>query len=936
MVSTTKQSGGVPIVNRGAAAAIAVDTLDYDVVNIAVTDLQTDILNVTGVKPKLAHSITSSPQIIVGTLGRSKLVSELINYGLDVSKLQNQWEKFLIQVVDFPKMQGGKALVIIGSDRRGTAYGVYELSKQMGVSPWYWWGDVPVKKSKSLFAKSGSYFFGPPSVQYRGIFINDEERGLDPWARKVFDPETKQLGPKTYARIYELMLRLKANLLWPGMKRRGSFYQVDGNKEMADKYAIIIGTSHHEPLLVNSSLEWDVKRDGPWQYDVNAEALMRVMDKRVAEAAPYENVYTIGLRGHADLGMEARGGIDERIALMHTIFKDQRAILKKHIAKPIDSIPQAFTAYKEVLDLLNNGLEVPDDAILVWPDDNYGYIHQLNSDMQKKRLGGSGIYYHLNYVGRPLSSAWLSAPSPEVIRHELNKAYGNGATRLWIFNVGDIKPFEFLTSYCLDMSWKFSYNDTSLTRNYMSKWLADIFGSDRSPALAQLLSDYYQTSFERRPEFMGWERSEPNTMIINTEYSLTSYREAERRLARLSSLATKAKEIEKEMPEQLQSAYFEMFYYPIVCADLNNKKMLYAQMNRTYAQQGRAVANTYARWAKSAQDSLVLQTKKYGELEQGKWKEMMKLPWNAAYPPLATVTPSGAPAMGVDFSGNNLVRGANSWRTLPVFNKYYKESYDVVIYSKGSKAFDWSIAASDPWIKLSRTSGTCIEEERVNVFIDWGKLPKTSEAEGKLVVCGAGDTLAIAINTFDAGVPSDSLKKMFVEQNGAISVSAAHYSRKKDKALYQWVTLNDIGLTGKLMAISTDTLPRIVFEWNFAKNAPSLEYDFYTYNSGWVDIHSYTLPTHHISLQRGCLYGISIDEQPPKIIDFSTRNRNEKWQVNVMRNAAEELSRHFIEKPGKHTLKVWLIDTDVCFDKFVIDMGGLQKSYTGPVETKLW
>lgn len=929
IVSTVKLKDAMPLVDRGVAAAIVVDAADYEVVKVAANDLRNDIQTVTGVAPKLVNKVVSTSQIIIGTLGHSQLIDDFVKRSMiDISKLQNQWEKFLIQTVP-----GTKTLLIIGSDRRGTAYGVYELSKQIGVSPWYWWADVPVKKSKSLFVKQGSFFFGPPSVKYRGIFINDEEQGLLPWARNVYDPETKQLGPKTYAKVYELMLRLKANLLWPGMKKAKSFYNVTGNKEMADKYAIIVGTSHHEPLSVNSSLEWNEKKDGPWQYDKNADALKRVMEKRVQEIAPYENIYTIGLRGHADKGMEAEGGIDGRINLMQTIFADQRTILQKHINRPLDSIPQAFTAYKEVLELLNYGLKVPDDAILVWPDDNYGYIRQLNSDIQKRRSGGAGVYYHLNYVGRPYYINWLSAPSPELIRKELNKAYGNGATKLWMFNVGDIKPYEYLTSYCLDMAWNFSYNDTSLTRKHMDNWVENVFGKKLSAEIIPLLREYYQTSFERKPEFMGWARCEPNTPIVDSEYSLTNYNELQRRLSTLNALSNKTKELFNRIPEQLQSSYFQLLYYPVLCADLTNKKMLYAQINHAYAAENRISANRYADLSRIANDSIILLTKQFGETNNGKWKEMMKA--QTSIPKFQNVSPAKEVRMDIDFSGNNPVKGAAESYGLPYFNRYFSETYEVQIFNQGLESFKWKATPTSPWIQLSNKTGICKEEERITVTIDWNQVPDAEYNYGDIVIEGAGIKKHVGVTAFKPAIPADSLKNLFVEQNGAISIYAANFSRKNDKDAYQWTTLNDVGLTGKLVAITNDTLPQIGFEWDFAKNAPSLEYDFYTCNSGWMDIQSFTLPTQAISLQRGCMYGISIDNQPPKIIDFSTRNRNEEWQLNVMRNAAIKESRHFIERPGKHTLKLWLIDTDVCFDKFIINTGGLKKSYVGPTETKL-
>lgn len=932
----SKTPGGMPLVEKGKAVEILTDTADYPVVGIAANDLTRDIFRVTGARPLLSHQAVTGNQIVIGTLGRSRLVDQLVDvYHLEVSKLKGQWEKFLIQVIDLPGGSGKKILAIIGSDRRATAYGAYELSRQIGVSPWYFWADVPVKQHNVLYAQRGQFLFGPPSIRYRGIFINDEGIGLGRWARTVFDPGSKVMGPAFYAKVYELMLRLKANFMWPAMKGPESFYSVPGNKEMADRYGIIVGTSHHEPLMVASSLEWKDKRDGPWQYDINGAKMRAVMDQRVKEVAPYENIYSIGLRDNADKGMKAEGGMDYQIALMERIFADQRAILEKDIHKPADSIPQAFTAYKEVLDLVNNGLKVPDDAILVWPDDNYGYISQLNSDIQKRRSGGSGLYYHLNYVGRPYSSGWLGAPSPELIREELNKAYGNGVNKLWLFNVGDIKPYAFLTSYCLDLAWKFPYDNVTKTRSFMLAWLGEVFGKNLSDKIAPVLRGYYQASFERKTEFMGWNRSEPNTPTVNTEYSLSNYNDLNNRLNELDGLSRQVKALYKEVPEALKATFFEWVYYPVVAADLVNKKMLYGQINRLYGTEQRMVANDYAVFSQNMQDSLEVLTKAYDMLSGGKWKGIMPLQSTGKIKtPLMKVTPAAAAEMDIDYSGRERIAGAKDDGGLPYFSKFYHETYTVFVYNKGMRPFKWGAIVSDPWIKLSKYTGNCSKEDSISVSIDYSRLPKGSLPAGSITLTGANSVVRIAVRVFNPVLSPESLKGLFVEQKGVISLKAADYQRKIDRGPYKWVILNDVGLSGRAVAVQPDSLPQVAYDWNLTEHAPSLEYDFYTFNQGWMDIHSFTLPTHPISLQRGCLYGISVDNQPPKIIDFSTRGRTEDWMVGVMHNTSEQVSRHFIASPGRHTLKVWLIDTGVCFDKFIIDAGGLKPSYSGPPESK--
>ena len=705
---------------------------------------------------------------------------------------------------------------------------------------------------------------------------------------------------------------------------------------MADRYAIIVGTSHHEPLMVASSLEWNDKRDGPWQYDVNGSRMREVMENRVREVAPFENIYSIGLRDNADKGMKSEGGLDYQMALMERIFADQRAILEKAVQKPADRIPQAFTAYKEVLDLLNNGLKVPDDVILVWPDDNYGYISQLNSDIQRMRKGGAGLYYHLNYVGRPYSIGWIGSPSPEQIREELNKAYGNGVQKLWLFNVGDIKPYAFETSYCLDLAWDFPYNDTQVTQNYMKHWISDVFGPELADEMVGIMNAYYQAAFDRKTEFMGWNRSEPNTPTVNTQYSLHHYHDLQRRLRFLDSISIKVKGLQHKVPDALKATYFELCYYPVVAADLVNKKMLYGQMNRLFGDQGYTASNLYGQLSSQMNDSLESLTAAYNQLLNAKWKGIMPLQSTGTLKtPLVKVKPEQGAVMALDWEGHETVAGLANPESLPVFSKYYKDPQLISVFNKGEQQFIWEVTADQPWIQVSKKAGVCDQIDSFWVSIDRSQLPHDTLPQGHISVTGAGSTRTLRVQVFNPMLPVDSLKGLFVERNGVVSIYAADYQRKNNKLPYQWVQLHHLGRSGNVMKMQTDTLAQVPYEWELTSHAPSLEYDFYTFNQGWVDVHSFTLPTHAINLQRGCLYGLSIDNQPPKIIDFSTRGRTEDWMVGVMSNTQRQISRHYINRPGRHTLKVWVIDPDVCFDKFVIDAGGLKNSYGGPVQSRL-
>ncbi|MDE6394225.1 MAG: glycosyl hydrolase 115 family protein, partial [Duncaniella sp.] len=340
-------------------------------------------------------------------------------------------------------------------DARGAAYGALSLSERMGVSPWYWWADVPVTRHDEVYV-SGYEVSAPPTVRYRGVFVNDEDWGLLPWAAKTYEPEVGNIGPRTYARICELLLRLRGNMLAPAMHDCSDpFYTHPDNKTVADRYGIMITTSHCEPLLFNnaSPAEWDSARDGEWDYRTNRQTIYDKLDARVAEAAPYDNIYTMAMRGLHDEGMRGNYTLDEKVATLHDAIMDQRKILSEHIDIPVEEIPQIFIPYKEAQTLYEAGLEVPDDITLVWPDDNYGFLKLLSSPRERERRGRAGVYYHLSYLGVPHSYLWLNTTPPMLMYEELKKAYDTGADRYWLLNVGDIKPMELGVQLFFDMAW---------------------------------------------------------------------------------------------------------------------------------------------------------------------------------------------------------------------------------------------------------------------------------------------------------------------------------------------------------------------------------------------------------------------------------------------------------------------------------------------------
>ena len=615
----------------------------------AINDLRLDIERVTGAGKDDVR--IESGQIVVGTYG-SKTIEKLIAKGiLKEQDLKGRWESYVITVTNEPKPR----LVIAGSDTRGTIYGIYEVSQRLGVSPWYWWADVPVRLNPEATVDCDYYASGEPTVKYRGIFINDEDWGLKPWASSNYERELGDIGPKTYARVCELLLRLKANMLAPAMHScTGAFYSHPQSKVVCDSFGIIITTSHCEPLLLNNaaSTEWDQLRDGDWNYKTNRETILQKWDDRLSAASKYENIYTTAMRGLHDAGLRGNLPLEERVPLIAKVIDEQRQLLEKHIGKPATEIPQIFVPYKETMDIYENGLQVPDDITLVWVDDNYGYMKRVSSPDEQKRSGGAGVYYHLSYLGAPHDYLWLNTTPPVLMYEELKKAYDHGADRYWLLNVGDIKPMELGIQTFMDMAWNIHAFDFDTVNRHQADFLLRLFNGQCSIVNVQsILDTYYRLAWSRKPEFMGWEcewDDEAHTGLKPTEYSFQNYDEAQRRLANYQRISNEVEAIANSFnsmslkeKNSLKASWFELVQHPVQGACQMNRKFLMAQLNRKLLAEGcTAEANWAARQAEAAYDSINALNRRYNEQLDGKWRGMMALApgWCALYQKMPEVT----------------------------------------------------------------------------------------------------------------------------------------------------------------------------------------------------------------------------------------------------------------------------------------------------------
>lgn len=936
-------------------AAILYDASDAAVVKRAAELFAADVEAVTGRRPQVTSATgETGPAVIVGTVGGSALIRRLSEAGkIDTAPLEGAWERYLIQTVANPLPGIRKALVIAGSDRRGAAYGLFTLSELIGVSPWYWWADVPVKKHAALHVDAPPTYSQTPSVRYRGIFLNDEDWGLTPWASQTFEPERGNIGPRTYAKICELLLRLKANYLAPAMHPVStSFNQIPENKLVADTFAIVMGSTHCEPLLLNTASEWDTQTMGPWNYDKNKEGINRVLTQRVRENSPYENVYTLALRGLHDGAMSTTLPMHEKVRMLQQALLDQRQILAENIDRPVETVPQAFTPYKEVLEIYSNGLELPDDVTIVWPDDNYGYMKRLSGVREQRRTGRSGVYYHVSYLGVPHSYLWFSTTPPSLMYEELRKAYDTTADRLWLLNCGDLKGSEMQVSLFLDMAWDIGRFTADNVVTYPARWLAGIFGEAYYDRLEAMTREHLRLAFPRKPEYMGWgyhwNRFDHNCeQLTDTDFSFTNYDEAPRRLEAYRKLGARAEALLHEIGDEARPAFYQLVYYPLRGAELMNRMTLGGQRNRWYARQGRAATNAVRDEVQRCYDSLQVITRGYNSLLGGKWNHMMSMRQNydgvSAYfnlPHLATHDAAGAPRLALQVAGED-VTGARAFHALPAFDNYLRRTYPVEIYNRGGGTLAWTAHASEPWVVLSKSAGKTADEERITVGIDWEKAPSGNAVPAQIVFRAGEQSEKVLVSLFNPTAPSRAeLRGIYVENNGCVSIPAAGCHRVRENDRIKITAVEDLGIEGPALQLGDPTAPLQIFR---SRDVPCAEYDFYAFDAGSVDVYTYVLPTFPLHADRDfrigentntdTKYSVQIDDGALATPSSSHVEYSQVWFESVLRNCAVNKSTLHIDKPGRHTLRIRVGDPGIVLQKIVLDFGGMKRSYLGPQST---
>jgi hypothetical protein len=943
-------STDVAIVRRGSAAPIHVAATEWPGVQRAAQDLAADIERVTGVKPALSTPAPTraATVIVAGTIGRSPAIDNLIARGkLDVTGVSGKWEAFVITTIEKPMAGVDRALVIAGSDKRGTIYGIYEVSQQIGVSPWYWWADVPVAHRDTLTLRTGRHAWGEPSVRYRGIFLNDEAPDLSNWIRAKFGEVPVGDNPpmptgvanysrEFYTRLFELMLRLRANYLWPAMWNNAFNEDDPENARLADEYGIVMGNSHQEPML-RAQKEWDRRYQrtiGSWNYAKHPDVLEDFWREGVRRNRSYESIVTIGLRGANDTEM-APGGPDANRALLEKIVDRQRDILRAEVNPDITKVPQLWALYKEVQEYYEHGMRVPDDVTLLWAEDNWGNVRRLPTAAERKRAGGAGIYYHFDYHGGPRSYQWLNTNPIPKIWEQMSLAKQYGADRIWIVNVGHFKGYEFPMEFFLNYAWNTDRWNGGNLGEFTRLWATREFGARHSDAIADLMAKYTKYNGRRKPEMLA-----PDT------FSLANYREAETVVADWQALARRSDEVATRLPAASRDAFHQLIGFPVKATTLVNDIYLAAGRNQVYSRQGRASANFHAARVSDLFAEFMKLTDHYnGPFANGKWAHFMDQPvlgytsW--ADPPqnslrhlrLLTSTIPDDAGIGVQVEGSDAAAGTTA--RLPRFDALNRQRSWFDVFDKGRTATQASVSTSQPWISISmeRESGT--SDRRYWVDIDWNKV-SPGLASGEIQIAVAGRTATTI--TVEALTPKEVTRatlRGFVEGQGVVSIEPEHFTRHTAVGAYQWQRIADYGRTlSGMRAVAPVDAPSATP----GKDSPCLEYRMYLFTAGPVEITAITAPTLNFVPDRGVRYAVSIDDDPPQIVTlvpqgYQAQNRNAAWEKSVGDNAHYGRSRHTIAAPGYHTLKIWMVDPAVVMQKLLVDVGGLRPSYLGPPES---
>jgi hypothetical protein len=937
IVVETPSARAFPLVTADRAAPLWYDANDHPGVLRALGDLAADVERVTGRRPAASTACPAHAQpVIIGTVGKSAVIDSLVTAGkLDASDLTGKWESFVITTVADPVPGVKRALVIAGSDKRGTIYGIYELSEQLGVSPWYWWADVPVKKRARAYVLPGRYASGEPAVRYRGIFLNDEAPCLTGWTNEKFGG----MNSKFYTKVFELLLRLRADYLWPAMWDNAFSEDDPDNPRLANEYGIVMGTSHHEPMM-RAHKEWRKRRaqygNGKWNYATNSDALKVFFREGIARNKDHDNLVTVGMRGDGDEGMVTTGSIESDIKLLEGIIADQRQILAEEMKTDPTRIPQLWALYTEVQRFYEHGMRVPDDVTLLWTDDNIGNLRRLPTPEERNRGGGAGIYYHIDMHGGPFAYQWINTSPFPKIWEQMNLAHQYGANRIWIVNVGDLKPLELPIEFFLRLAWSPSAWPKEKIGEYTRRWAEREFGPEHAAEIADIVSQY--------ANYNGWRKPE---VIAPETFSQSNYREAERVSEAWRDVTTRAEKLYQILPPEQRDAFYQLVLHPAKASGVVAEMNIAAGRNHYFAHQGRASTNAEAnRTRELFKQDQALSDYYNKQLAGGKWNHLMDQPhlgqftWEPprinSMPAVSEILPADTDNYAVAIEGD-----VSAWpdhfgdAVLPAFDSFSRQRSYVEVFAEGTRPIEFSIEADRPWIVITEDTTPRLDR-RFWVEIDWTKAP-TGPSAGTISVRGKRGTVDVKVLATKASEEqARDAKGRFASLVGPIAIAAQDAAKKVGVAGVRWEAIPDYGRGASAMSIFPVTAESV----RPPDLAPRLEYPVFLPRTGAFEVTLVLGPVMDFVPGRGMRIAVAFDDQTPQVLDiFADRAaetfQGKNWESQVTRDNARYLrSSHTLTTPGAHLLKVSMVDPGIVLQKVIVSSAKLPGSYFGPPESK--
>lgn len=956
------------VLEDGGMAAqmyIDADAKDYEGLKLVADCFTSDVKLVTDTDMSIESDTSqlSGTPVIAGSIGNNKIIDSLIaSNKLDVSQIKDKWETYKISVVDNPVNGISKALVIAGSDKRGTMYGIFHISELMGVSPWVYWADVnPEHKDTVAFtAAEANITSKEPSVKYRGIFLNDEEPALGTWVNNFFkESKGGKFNEKFYDKVFQLLLRLKGNYMWPAMWN-GKF-EDDGiecpeaSAVLADKYGIVMGTSHHEPMM-RSHEAWNKTKstygNAAWDFVGNREGMTNFFKDGALQNGKYDNIVTMGMRGDGDAAMlPETSTLKENIDLLKDIILTQKDILDE---TGYGDKPKVIALYKEVEDYWSGDSNTAglkdwdglDDVTAMLSEDNYGNLRTLPTEENRNRPAGWGMYYHFDYNGAPNSYSWIQTNQTQKVWEQMSMAYDYGIKNMWIVNVGDLKPMEMPISFFMDMAYDFDTwgtNNINSASEYEKDWLSKQFGQyvpdEAVDGMKSVVDDYLKLSAVRKPEILS-----------GTTYSINYYNEAKNVLDKTISIIERADEYRDMLPEEAQAAYYQLVYYPAVATANLNQIQLYAGLNSYYANKKSSMAGVYADKMKECIEIDKQMEQTYDTDMPGgigdKWNGMMYQARNAAhigypgwepkgaYPTAKSYLASINASMQVGLSGDEKLYTTGK-AVLQTFTNVNNETNTITLTNGGNASYDYTVSSDMDWIKLSKTEGTVKTIDTIDISIDFDKLGSNS-GSGLVTVKGNNQEVQIQVNA-DV-ISTEGLKDMtFVQTNGCVSIEAAHFA---DNVAANngaaWKEILNYGRTLSSIKVFPTTLSFGI------DNAPYVDYNVYITDEGSYKLQSYLAPSNPVdSGNISMKYGIEVDGGSAKVVDTISSSyvagtwKDSLWSAGVKNNIHTLTSDIGKLDEGVHTIRIYAIDPALVFQKFVLypDNNTPKSSYLGPQES---